>query len=284
VSDEPFIAVWGLPAGPAFVQDLGRRGYLAHAVPVGGALIPELLVAANLAVGNAPDAPGLELYGGLEASVYSLEPVMASLDGAPVAQRREGATTTWISIARPKRHRAQYLALTGGVDNGEMLGGRGALAGTSFGAPVRVKGLYLLGSFKSTVRAPRVEAHDDLTTRPIRVIEGPDLHTHFAPGAFELLLRSPWTVDVRSDRAGFRLAGPALPRTRAPEHPQPMVPGAIEVARDGAPVVLGPDGPTTGGYPLVGVVVRSDLGALFARRPGAAVRFTGTTAAAARRP
>lgn len=283
MSDEPFIAVYGLPAGPAFVQDLGRPGYLAHAVPVGGALVPELLIAANLAVGNAPDAPGLELYGGLEASVYSLTPLEISLDGASVSQRRDSETMTWISIARPKRHRAQYLALAGGIDVWPVLGGRGALAGTSLGGPVRVKDMYALCPFERASGAPRVEAHDDLTTRPIRVIEGPDLHTHFAPGAFELLLRWPWTVDVRSDRAGFRLAGPALPRTRAPEHPQPMVPGAIEVARDGAPVVLGPDGPTTGGYPLAAVVVRSDLGALFARRPGAAVRFTSTTAAAARR-
>lgn len=283
MNDEAFVTVRGLPAGPAFVQDLGRQGYLAHAIPVGGALVPELLVAANRAVGNAPDAPCLELYGGLEASVYSLAPLEVSLDGAPVPQRRESATTAWISIARPKRHRAQYVALAGGLDVEPVLGGRGALAGTSLGEPLRVNAVLRLAPSAGTPQSPRAEAHDDLVTRPIRVIEGPDLHTHFAPGAFELLLRSRWSVDARSDRAGFRLAGPALARTRAAEHPQPMVPGAIEVARDGAPVVLGPDGPTTGGYPLIGVVARSDLGALFARRPGAAVRFASTTAAAARR-
>ena len=53
-----------------------------------------------------------------------------------------------------------------------------------------------------------------------------------------------------------------------------MVLGAIEVPGDGKPIVLGPEHPTTGGYPIIAVVTRADLGALFAIRLGGAVRFT----------
>jgi allophanate hydrolase subunit 2 len=53
-----------------------------------------------------------------------------------------------------------------------------------------------------------------------------------------------------------------------------MVLGAIEVPRDGKPIVLGPEHPTTGGYPIVAVVARDDLAALFSIRLGGRVRFT----------
>ena len=72
-----FFEVRATPAGPAFVQDLGRPGYLSHAVPRGGALVPELLAAANRAVGNAPDAAALELFGGLDATIHSSFPTPA---------------------------------------------------------------------------------------------------------------------------------------------------------------------------------------------------------------
>ena len=42
-----------------------------------------------------------------------------------------------------------------------------------------------------------------------------------------------------------------------------MVRGAIEVPGDGQPIVLGPDHPTTGGYPILGVVAADDLERVF---------------------
>ena len=57
------------------------------------------------------------------------------------------------------------------------------------------------------------------------------------------------------------------------ERSRPMVRGAIEVPGDGAPIVLGPDHPTTGGYPVLAVIAERDLGSLFAIRLGGTVRF-----------
>ena len=51
--------------GLVTVQDLGRTGHMHEAVPPGGALVPELLVAANRAARNADDAPVLEIMGTL---------------------------------------------------------------------------------------------------------------------------------------------------------------------------------------------------------------------------
>jgi allophanate hydrolase subunit 2 len=52
-----------------------------------------------------------------------------------------------------------------------------------------------------------------------------------------------------------------------------MVAGAIEVPPSGAPIVLGPDHPTTGGYPVLAVILRADLGRFHAVPLGAPVRF-----------
>jgi allophanate hydrolase subunit 2 len=52
-----------------------------------------------------------------------------------------------------------------------------------------------------------------------------------------------------------------------------MVIGALEVPRDGMPIVLGPEHPTTGGYPVIGVIASAELGRFFAIRLGGTVRF-----------
>ncbi|HUL76681.1 MAG TPA: allophanate hydrolase, partial [Vicinamibacteria bacterium] len=53
-----------------------------------------------------------------------------------------------------------------------------------------------------------------------------------------------------------------------------MVPGSIQVPPDGMPIVMGCDGPTTGGYPKIGTVVTADLPLLAQLVPGEGeVRF-----------
>jgi allophanate hydrolase subunit 2 len=107
----------------------------------------------------------------------------------------------------------------------------------------------------------------------IAVVLGPDLD-RFHPRAVERLLAGPFSVDARSDRIGTRLVGPALERVDADDGlSAPMVRGAIQVPASGQPIVLGPDHPTTGGYPVIATVVRESLGALGARPVGAPVHF-----------
>jgi allophanate hydrolase subunit 2 len=52
-----------------------------------------------------------------------------------------------------------------------------------------------------------------------------------------------------------------------------MVRGAIQIPASGEAIVLGPDHPTTGGYPVLATAVRADMGALMARPVGSRVRF-----------
>lgn len=71
---------------------------------------------------------------------------------------------------------------------------------------------------------------------------------------------------------GARLEGARLPSEDIGRS-MPMVAGAIEVPPSGEPIVLGPDHPTTGGYPVVAVLAHGELGRLYQRALGAPVRF-----------
>ncbi|HEY4022690.1 MAG TPA: allophanate hydrolase subunit 2 family protein, partial [Pseudonocardiaceae bacterium] len=84
-----------------------------------------------------------------------------------------------------------------------------------------------------------------------------------------------WRVSTESNRIGSRLTGPALRRRAEYEGrelpSEPVVTGAVQVPANGRPVVFLADHPTTGGYPVVGVVPAADLVALAQVRPGAVV-------------
>jgi len=278
--------------GLCTVQDLGRPGHMHQAVPPGGALVAERLIAANRAVRNPDDAPALEILGQL--TVRAEGAIDIATDRAPARALAPGGE---LAIASEPR-RVTYLAVRGGIAAPQVLGGRGTLLCAGLGGLVRTGQRFELAGLAEVAPAtpaprPATAASrgratrprrtdrpdsgppdaDDALDAPIQVIPGPDTDA-FAPGAIELLVTSAYRVLPSSDRVGTRLDGPALLRTGAPEISRPMVLGAIEVPRDGKPIVLGPEHPTTGGYPVIAVVARADLGRLFSVRLGGTVRFT----------
>lgn len=262
------VAVTGL----ATVQDGGRPGHMHEGVPPGGPLVPELLARANAAVGNEEGEAGLELLGALTLAAPE-GTVVASDDGVAVELR---ARERW--TVRGEGGRVRYVAVRGGIAVPRVLGGRGTLLGAGLGghegrALRRGDGLPVGDAGSAQHRRP--PAAPDLEAA-IRVVPGPDLE-RFDASALAVLLASEFRVDPRSDRVGTRLSGPVLPRVG--DDPGdlgpscPMVRGAIQVPPSGAPIVMGPDHPTTGGYPVLATVVVASLGALGARPVAGVVRF-----------
>ena len=244
--------------GLATVQDLGRPGRMHEALAPGGALVPELLAAANRAVGNADAAPAIEVLGRLVARAEA--PVSLSTGLA-----RAGDTITVESEPR----RVAYLAIRGGVAAPLVLGSTSAQLSAGLGAPLRA------GDRIATAGAPETHAEPFAFSDggEIALVPGPDRDA-FEPTALATLTSAPYRILPTSDRIGTRLAGPAIPRLASyVEASRPMVRGAIEVPRDGAPIVLGPEHPTTGGYPILAVIAHADLGRFFAIRLGGTVRF-----------
>lgn len=252
--------------GLVTVQDLGRSGRMHEAVPPGGALVADRLIAANRAVCNPDDAPALEILGQL--TLRAERPLRVATD--TLAPRELPAGGELVVASEPRR--VTYLAVRGGLAAPLVLGGRGALLCAGLGGLVRTGQRFDTAGLAEAA-APPLPGAGAAPDAPIRLIAGPDAAS-FAPTALDLLLSSEYRILPSSDRVGTRLDGPALPRTDAPEVSRPMVLGAIEVPRDGKPIVLGPEHPTTGGYPVIAVVARADLGRLFSIRLGGTVRFT----------
>jgi len=266
--------------GPLFVQDGGRPGAMHHAVPEGGALVPEALAASNVAVGNAWSAAALEIFGSVTLRAEN-SPIDIALDG----ERHALAADETITIEPSRATRVRYLAIAGGIDVPQQLGGRGTLLTGAIGgldgrALRRGDRLAALAPQRAGAPHERLASFDRVDA--IRVVAGPDL-ARFAPHALEHFADATYVLSAASDRVGTRLEGASVPRLDADDGgSRPMVRGAIEVPSGGAPVVLGPDHPTTGGYSVLAVVIRADHGAFGARRPGDAVRFTCVSVSEAR--
>lgn len=255
--------------GLAWVQDGGRPGHMVHGVPPGGALVPERLAVANRTVGNPGGAAAIEAFGGLVVAARGGDLRIAWEGGGASLLRDHVRVLVPVAGAR-----VTYLAVAGGLDVPVVLGGQGLLPvaslGGGFGRPLRAGDRIGVGGVRG---AAEVRAFSPALHAPLRVLRGPDL-ARFSPSAWDELLAAGWRIGAASDRVGMRLAGPALSRTDGDAAlSTPMVHGALQVPAGGAPIVLGPDHPTTGGYPVVAVVIRADLGALFLREPGSLVQF-----------
>ena len=250
--------------GPlVLVEDGGRPGLAHLGIGVSGAADPRGLAVANAAVGNPCDAAGLEvLVGGLvlralEPCTVAVGPVVHELAADEVVAVGPGALR-------------QYVAVAGGVDVPPVLGSRSRDTLADLGpAPLSAGDVLRCGSVQG---AAAVEPHDGL----VRVHPGPRAD-HFHPGTLDLLAGAAWTVSPTSDRTAVRLRGPLLVRrTHVELPPEGLLPGAVQVPPDGQPIVFGVDHPVTGGYPVVAVVERADLGVLAQAAPGTTVRFTPT--------
>ncbi len=258
--------------GLVTVQDLGRTGHMHEAVPPGGALVPALLVAANRRAGNADDAPAIEVLG--RAVLRAETDLVVATDREPA---RALAAGDELEVAS-EPYRATYVAPRGGVDVPVVLGGRGALVCAQLGPILRAGDRVKIGEVNRR-DAEGTKLPDFVASAPLRldlpisIVPGPDRDA-FEPAALEALVAAPYRVLPASDRTGTRLAGPALARRAGfVETSRPMVRGALEVPADGQPIVLGPEHPTTGGYPLVAVIASTDLDRFFAIRLGGTVRF-----------
>jgi allophanate hydrolase subunit 2 len=239
-------------------------------IPPGGALIPELLVAANESLGNRAGAAALEIPASIVLRAGASMDI--SIDGQP---RLLSAGEEL--IIEPGDSAARYVAVAGGIDVPTVLGGKGTLLvagmGGHEGRMLRAGDVIRPASARAHATR-RIDATAD-AARPIRVVTGPD---EFPEAALQALLNSEFRVRP-ADRVGMRLVGPALPVGEPDDVPsEPMVRGAVQVTRGGGIVVLGPDHPTTGGYRVIAVVVSDDHGALSRRRAGSPVRFEAVLA------
>lgn len=296
-----------LRAGPlTTVQDLGRPGYAHLGVPRSGAADAPALAFANRQVRNEPAAAGLETtllgvtvsltearwvaVGGADAPV--------TLDGDPVELPARIPAGAVLKVGTATRGLRSYLAVGGGIAVPPVLGSRSTDRLSGLGPAPLADGDTLplgadpgppdaggLGAGSPAPGAPDRDVRRGWTARGLpvelladaahrlRVLRGPR-DDWLTPAALATLGSAEWTVSRDADRIGVRLDGPALAWARTGELPsEGLVAGAVQVPPDGRPVVFLADHPTTGGYPVAGVLDPADLPVLAQARPGATVRF-----------
>ncbi|MDG4762932.1 biotin-dependent carboxyltransferase family protein [Solwaraspora sp. WMMD406] len=281
-------------AGPlTTVQDRGRPGWAHLGVPRAGALDQPALALANRLVGNPPTAAGLEItLAGCTLRTRTAQ--LLALTGAPAALRVAGRPASLrVAVAvpagalveiGPARYGVRsYLAVAGGIAVPLVLGSRSTDTLAGIGPPpVRDGDLLPVGDANGTsvgaeggtsVGADAVPW--SVPADPIRLAVrlGPR-DDWFTREALECLFGTPYTVSAVSNRVGVRLSGTSLARAVDGELPsEGLVLGAIQVPADGQPLIFLADHPSTGGYPVVGVV--DEVTPLAQARPGTTVRFHG---------
>ncbi|RWR34458.1 5-oxoprolinase/urea amidolyase family protein [Sinirhodobacter populi] len=285
------------PGPQSSLQELpGRLGLWHVGVPPSGPMDARSHRNANRLLGNPPDTTTLEMT--VSGPVLRfLAPARVALAGArmrltldgtpiegPVVEVPAGATLAIGAIEGPGQR--AYLAVAGGFDAPEILGSRATFALGHFGGPaagvLKTGDVLHIGRAKMGPSLPPEPAgltHDWV----LSVVYGP----HGAPDFFRdsdiaTLFSTEYEVHFNSARTGVRLIGPAPDWARsdggdAGLHPSNIhdtayAIGAIDFTGD-MPIILGPDGPSLGGFVCPAVVTAEDLWKLGQLRPGDRVRF-----------
>jgi biotin-dependent carboxylase-like uncharacterized protein len=267
------------------VQDFGRPGVAHLAVAPSGALDPEALRLANRLVGNPAGAAALEttLTGvALRAEVSCRVAVTGAVSPVTV----DGSHVEWampvdllpgqlLDVGMATVGVRAYVAVAGGLGGPSTFGSRSSDVLSGLGPrPLRDGDTLLTG---------RAAGPPDLVEFGGRFRPPPRLNLllHLGPrhdwmggGAVAMLRWASWRVAAASNRTALRLEGPSLTLRRIGQLPsEGVVTGAVQVPPDGRPLIFLADHPTTGGYPVVGVVDLANLGCCAQARPGTAVSF-----------
>jgi biotin-dependent carboxylase-like uncharacterized protein len=269
-------------AGPlTTVQDGGRPGLAHLGVPRSGFLDAPAAGLANRLVGNDPGAALLETtVGGVTLRVEVA--LTVAVTGAVADVLVAGRGVAWgepvtlapgalLRVGPARSGVRSYVAVSGGLLVGEVLGSRATDTLSGLGpAPLNDGDILPVGTGGRPRPAdvPRLLRADGT----LRVTSGP--RADWVEGGVRRLAAAAWIVAADSNRVALRLAGDPLSRAREGELPsEGIVLGAVQVPPDGRPLVFLADHPTTGGYPVVGVVHPDDLWQCAQLRPGESVGF-----------
>lgn len=270
-------------AGLVVPTDLGRVGHAHLGVPRSGALDLPAHDLANRLVGNTATAATLECLGG-GVRLRSRTATTVAVTGARVAVTVDGRPRDWgDAVAVPRGAVVElgpatsglraYLAVAGGVAVTPVLGSRSTDLLSGLGPPAVRDGDELPVGEPDGPPRPVGVGRPPLPDGPLDLHLGPREDWFTADGV-ATLAGSAYVVGPDSNRIGLRLQGPPLARAREGELPsEGMVLGAVQVPPSGQPVVFLADHPTTGGYPVVGVLDATAVARCAQLAPGEVVRF-----------
>lgn len=293
------------------VQDYpGRLGYWAVGVPPSGPMDDRALRLGNRLIGNPEGEAALEItlsgptlkFNTAAVAVVCGAPVSVTLESVAQTMNRAFAIPAGAMLSIGHIHGAgvrSYLCLRGGIQVPDYLGSKSTFTLGQFGGhagrALRAGDVLHLTTVKGGAEAVLPEAlHTTLPeVRTLRVIYGPHGAPEFFAAAYiDTFFATEWEVHFNSSRTGVRLIGPKPLWAResggdAGLHPSnihdnPYAVGAVDFTGD-MPVILGPDGPSLGGFVCPVTVIEADLWQLGQLKAGDKIRFVAVDLATARR-
>lgn len=294
------------PGMQSTVQSVpGRLGYWGVGVPPSGPMDPLHFRLANRLVGNSKEAAGLELTHSGGRYRFNTDAVIAITGGIltpvlndkliPLFEAVEVRKGDLLDIGTFASGQRAYMAIRGGIDVPEYLGSSATFILGKFGGhggrALLAGDILHIGSCTSQEwqhrrlemnSRPVINAHWD-----IGVMYGPHgAPEFFTPEDIETFFAVDWEVHYNSSRTGVRLMGPAPEWARedggeAGLHPSNIhdnayAIGTIDYTGD-MPVIIGPDGPSLGGFVCPVTIVQAELWKTGQLRAGDTVRFYPVT-------
>lgn len=286
----------------SMLQDYpGRLGYWDVGVPPSGPMDALAFRLANRLLGNPEAAAALEMaingptlrFNFATRIVLTGAAMKAELNGQPlpfwqVIELTAGDELKLGGIVGQGCR--SYLAISGGFDVPEYLGSRATFTLGQFGGhggrilrvgDVLHVGAEALMSAETAIAGTAIPQYAEHWQ--LGVLYGP----HGAPDFFtdadiEQFFVTDWEVHYNSNRTGIRLIGPKPQWARSDGgeaglhpsniHDNAYAIGAVDFTGD-MPVILGPDGPSLGGFVCPATVVTAELWKLGQLKPGNTIRF-----------
>ncbi|MGK2911564.1 MAG: urea carboxylase, partial [Sphingobium sp.] len=285
------------------VQDWpGRLGLWAIGVPPSGPMDDRSFRIGNRLLGNAEGTPGLEMTVS-GPTLFFNAPARLCLTGADFSTKLDDVPVergTIIDVAAGQTlamGRASgggirgYILFAGGLDIAPYLDSHSTFELGQFGGHAARRLLagdtLHLGTAEVGTPVSALPIPDFGETWTLRVLYGP----HGAPDFFTdddigMIVSADWQVHYNSNRTGVRLVGPKphWARTDGGEaglhpsniHDNPYAVGAVDFTGD-MPIILGPDGPSLGGFVCPFVVIAADRWKIGQLAPGDRLNFVPVT-------
>ncbi|MFT6220896.1 MAG: biotin-dependent carboxylase-like uncharacterized protein [Candidatus Endobugula sp.] len=274
----------------SLIQDYGRYGYQHIGVTHGGPLDENAFLWANRLLGNHYNAPQIEVsYGAFSATF--LEQTMVALCGADLsATLNEQAISPWQTYAvnvgdtlgfkAPVTGLRSYIAVKDGFAVAPQLSSCATVVRENLGG-IHQDGTKLSEGdvipYVSQLHALIKRVPSSFTSvypKKIMLRFMPNVsQTSAGERAIKTFTQHTYTVTPNIDRMGYRLSGEVIQTESSGIISQGISLGAIQVPKDGQPIVLMRDRQTMGGYPLLGCVSGLDMGKLAQSLPGTELSF-----------
>ncbi|MCQ2994313.1 urea carboxylase [Pseudomonas syringae] len=293
------------------VQDYpGRLGYWAVGVPPSGPMDSRALRLGNGLLGNAEGCAALEITMSGPLLRFNTDAVIAvtgaviplMLDGQPQPMNTAvfvpaGSQLALGTIAGAGAR--SYLCVRGGLDVPDYLGSKSTFTLGQFGGhggrALRAGDVLHIAPLidrSAGQQVPSEQLEDLPSVRHIRVIYGPHgAPEYFTENYMQTFFATQWEVHFNSSRTGVRLIGPKPEWVRADGgeaglhpsniHDNPYAIGAVDFTGD-MPVILGPDGPSLGGFVCPVTIIEADLWQLGQLKAGDKVMFHAVSISEAR--